>query len=61
MVSLERVAEELKKRLKHVEAVKLLAEVVTYSVLGVLLLLALYLLLASTASFVEKALSQLKP
>jgi len=58
---LERIVEDLKRRLEHLEAVKLLAEVMVYSVLGALFLLLLFSLLASVGSFAERVLGQLKP
>lgn len=58
---MERIVEDLKRRLEHLEAVKLLAELLVYSVLGALFLLLLFSLLASVSSFAERVLGQLKP
>lgn len=58
---MEKVAEELRRILEYLEALKLLAEVVAYLALGALLLFSLYLVLASATSFAERAIGQLRP
>lgn len=55
------LAEELMRKLRYLEGLRFLAELVTYAALGILLVVVVYFLLASVSSLTEGFLSQARP